>query len=302
MTWLRNRSPMGSSARRRRRSARRPAVRVDIGSQERLVLAEGLLVSPARSGELARQHVGGDHGEGRALPGHQGDAERGIPDEGYAASRPAVHPDLADAVEIELLRAIELVEDARAFPLAAPISLAQHGLLQIERRGRGPLSAAKTNRNSVRSSCSVKRPSIRPGSSVHHIHVLVARTVTPDLERRDHVAELLLEPVLRSEGEPANVRMQTIGADHQVEPALAGMFEVNLHAVRLLLKADDLVVENDFRRAVDLLEQQPGQVAAAEGDDSARRSALGTPRSRSRSPARLDRPRSAAHACDSRCD
>ena len=101
-----------------------------------------------------------------------------------------------------------------------------------------------------------KAPKHPPRLPIHQIHIFVARTVATDLERRDGIAELLLELMLGPECEPANIRMQTIGADHQIEPALACMFELNLHIVCLLLKADDLIVENDFRRAFDLLEQQ----------------------------------------------
>ena len=63
-----------------------------------------------------------------------------------------------------------------------------------------------------------KHPSRLP---IHQIHIFVARTVATDLERRDRVTELLFELTLRTECEPANLRMQTIGADHQIEPALA---------------------------------------------------------------------------------
>ena len=92
---------------------------------------------------------------------------------------------------------------------------------------------------------------------INHVYIFIARTVPADLECRDHIAELLLKPFLWAEYEPANIRMQTVGADHQIEPALAGIFELNLHTVGVLLKADNLITKNDFRRAFDLLEQQP---------------------------------------------
>ena len=78
---------------------------------------------------------------------------------------------------------------------------------------------------------------------IHQIHVLVARKVTKGLERGGHVTERFLELLLRPEGKPANIRMQTVGADHQIEPAFSGTFELNPHAVGLLLQTDDLVVE-----------------------------------------------------------
>ena len=48
--------------------------------------------------------------------------------------------------------------------------------------------------------------------------------------------------------------MQPIGADHQIETTLAGIFELNLHIICALLKADNLIAENDFRCVFDLLE------------------------------------------------
>ena len=40
------------------------------------------------------------------------------------------------------------------------------------------------------------------------------------------------------------------------------MFELNLHTVRVLLKAENLIAEYDFSAASDLLEQQPRKVTA----------------------------------------
>ena len=51
--------------------------------------------------------------------------------------------------------------------------------------------------------------------------------------------------------------MQTVGADDEIEPALPCTLKLNLHGVGLLLQVDDLIAEYDFRRAFDLLEQQP---------------------------------------------
>jgi hypothetical protein len=109
-----------------------------------------------------------------------------------------------------------------------------------------------------------KAPQHLARPTMDQIYVFIARTVPAALESRDYVAELLLEPILRTKCEPANIRMQTIGADHQIEAALVGMLELNLHVVRVLLKAGDFVAENNFRRAFDLLEQQPGKIAAPE--------------------------------------
>jgi hypothetical protein len=41
--------------------------------------------------------------------------------------------------------------------------------------------------------------------------------------------------------------VQTIGADHEVKPMFARAIESNAHAVRVFLKRNNLVVENEFR-------------------------------------------------------
>ena len=68
--------------------------------------------------------------------------------------------------------------------------------------------------------------------AVSHVNIFVARAVAVDFERRDDIAELSLKLILWPEYEPANVRMQTVRADHQIEPTLAAVFELNLHTVR----------------------------------------------------------------------
>ena len=72
--------------------------------------------------------------------------------------------------------------------------------------------------------------------TVDHVDLFIARTISADLEGRDHIAELLLEPILRPEGQRPNSRMQPISADHQAVTALAGMFELNPNAVPLLFQ------------------------------------------------------------------
>ena len=67
---------------------------------------------------------------------------------------------------------------------------------------------------------------------------------------------MLLELGLRPEGEPANVRMQAICANHQIESTLISMFESNQHMIRRLLETDNLVVEDDFRGTLGFFEQQ----------------------------------------------
>ena len=109
-----------------------------------------------------------------------------------------------------------------------------------------------------------KAPNHPSWLSIHYVDTLVARTVPTDLERRDHVAKMLFELRLRPECEPAYAGMQSIRTDHKIEVALTSTFELNLHTACRLMKADNLVVENDFCGAFDLLEQQSREVAASE--------------------------------------
>jgi hypothetical protein len=58
--------------------------------------------------------------------------------------------------------------------------------------------------------------------------------------------------------------MQTVCPDHKTELAMISMFEPNLYAVCLLPKADNLIAENDFGIALQLVEQHAGKVAASD--------------------------------------
>ncbi len=51
--------------------------------------------------------------------------------------------------------------------------------------------------------------------------------------------------------------MKTIGANHQIKPAIISAFELNLHTIRVILKVDNSIAENDVRRIFDPLKQQP---------------------------------------------
>ena len=50
-----------------------------------------------------------------------------------------------------------------------------------------------------------------------HVPIFISRPIPSHLERSDHITELLFKPILRPEHELANARMQTIGADYQIE-------------------------------------------------------------------------------------
>ena len=64
------------------------------------------------------------------------------------------------------------------------------------------------------------------------VGVLVARTVAGRLEGGDGVAEPLFEALLRPESERAHLRVEAVGADDEIEGALACAGEQNLDAIR----------------------------------------------------------------------
>ena len=59
--------------------------------------------------------------------------------------------------------------------------------------------------------------------------------------------------------------MQAVRADDKVKWARAGMSEFRPYVLGALLQAGDFVAEQDFRLALDRLEQQSGEIAARQG-------------------------------------
>ena len=88
-----------------------------------------------------------------------------------------------------------------------------------------------------------KATELPAGLAVHDVNFLVARPIASDFECGDHVAELFLEAMLRPKGQPADRRMQTVGADQQVEPPVAAALQLDLDAIVTVLQRDDVVAE-----------------------------------------------------------
>ena len=97
-------------------------------------------------------------------------------------------------------------------------------------------------------------------------YLLVARAISASLERRDHMAEPIFEPILRTERETPNGGVKPVGADRQVETQLRGMPESNIIAIRVLFESDDFIAENGFDVPLDLLVKQRRKIAAPDGD------------------------------------
>ena len=98
--------------------------------------------------------------------------------------------------------------------------------------------------------------------SVHHINVLIARTVATDLERGDGVPKGLFKMVLRPEREPANGGVQAVCPDYQAKPANSRVLELHLQAIVSLLESENLAFENDLGGVSHLFEKQARKVAA----------------------------------------
>src|SRR5262245_34299408 len=70
--------------------------------QTLLIASEGRAVIAPAIAKLARKHVCLRHREPRAFAGHEGDTGRGIADQRGAPFCPAIHANLADAVEVDV--------------------------------------------------------------------------------------------------------------------------------------------------------------------------------------------------------
>src|SRR5690606_12599688 len=98
--------------------AARVAVARDLGvaAHDAVVGGEGGDVVALGGGEFARQHIGADDGQAGAEAG-QGVAVGGVADQGDAAAGVlAVHPDLADRVEEDVVEFGQVGEHAGSVP------------------------------------------------------------------------------------------------------------------------------------------------------------------------------------------
>ena len=101
------------------------------------------------------------------------------------------------------------------------------------------------------------------------VNVFVAGAIALNLERGDAVAQPLLELSLRTEGQRADVRRKTVGADDEVEVALARDAELDSHRIGLFPEGDDLIVEENLGRGIGRFEQQLRKVAPSKRDETA---------------------------------
>ena len=81
-------------------------------------------------------------------------------------------------------------------------------------------------------------------------------------EDRHVQAEVVPRTRAVREGQPADVRVQSVGPDHQVEHPRSGAGEGHVHAVGTLLQAGDRVAEQVLGAVPGRLVEDPAQVAA----------------------------------------
>ncbi|GIF69555.1 hypothetical protein Ais01nite_75900 [Asanoa ishikariensis] len=90
----------------------------------------------------------------------------------------------------------------------------------------------------------------------------VGALVRAERQRRHVQAEVADERLLGTERQPPHRRVQTVGADHEVEPASGGALEGDVDAAVVLREPRDGVVPDELGVVADGVEQHRGQVAA----------------------------------------
>ena len=116
-------------------------VLLHVGAQSAFVGRERRL-GPVVADEFTGQHVGAGDGDARALPGQERRCVGGVADQAHPTRAPAVHPDLADGVEVDVLGAGQHVDDLAGAP-TVPGKGAAHrgedrvGVVPVDGAGRG---------------------------------------------------------------------------------------------------------------------------------------------------------------------
>ena len=227
--------------------------RVLFGAQQRrqpgVVAGERRGVVAVRLGQLGGQHVGLDHRQRGTLPGQQRRAGRRVTDQGHPAPAPGRHADLAHAVEVERAGLRHRVEDRRCLPAGACEPAPQQCLLLAGTVQRHVAAVAEGDEEH-RDVLAQRQPQhLEPDVGVHHGDELVARAVPGDVEGGHDDAEVVLEPLLRTEGQQAHPRVQAVGSHHEVEVPPRPAAERHVHAVAVVVDAPPPCRRRRSRRA-----------------------------------------------------
>src|SRR5215467_14661583 len=168
-----------------------------MATQESFIVVKRVFVPVGGVNVFARHHIRGRDRECRALAGHQRYAECCVANECHAATRPTLHPNLADPVEIKAFGPIEFAQYARAFPGSVPKLLPQYRLLlgRVEVRTRAIKTEDKQEQSAV--VMQGKTPEHSAGLIVDDVDAFIPRPISVHLECRYIVAEVRLKAILR---------------------------------------------------------------------------------------------------------
>ena len=112
----------------------------------------------------------------------------------------------------------------------------------------------------VWSSRSDSRTAWKPDLGVHHGDQLVARAVSLRLESRDHDAQILLERLVRAEGQPPYPRVQTVGTHDQIEVTGAPALELDPDPLSVVRERLHGVVQDQLSPAVERVVDHRSQI------------------------------------------
>ena len=115
------------------------------------------------------------------------------------------------------------------------------------------------------SSCSDNRSSWNPDVGVHHGDELVAGAIACDVEGGHHDAEVVLEPLLWTEGQRAHPGVQAVGSHHEVEVPPRPAAECHVHVVAGVIDGLHRVAENGLDAPLGRPVDGRRQVGAGDG-------------------------------------
>ena len=101
------------------------------------------------------------------------------------------------------------------------------------------------------------------------IDEFIARPIPLDLERCDVITQWDFEVCLRTERERPDARMQSVGANDQIDLALGSMSENDPHAVRIILNPHDRVVKDRLDLSFQCLVNGSRKVGATKAREAA---------------------------------
>ena len=94
-----------------------------------------------------------------------------------------------------------------------------------------------------------KAPEHPTGLIVDNVDIFVPRPISVHLERRYIVAEMRLKAILRTEDQPAHIRMQAISAYHEAKSTRLAISELNVHGVGMLQERNNFVAKDSLGHA-----------------------------------------------------